>query len=321
MSFFQQLKNDLNPFDGPKVNNEPKVGVNFEIPTTTPKKAPTNAYDPNSEIDNLNKQIAAEQAAYKTLQASQAAQPKLPVYNTTAAYATAQKAATAAVDPVYQDKLTQFLQQEKLGTTQATTAEANTEADVASSLANATADNATTRARTSADTATNIGDVNQNETNTQADTGTVFDRARTALLGGVAKSGLTTSGIGRNQEGQAITDRNQSETQQTQGFDKSRRDIHTAATRTFEDLATSDTRNTTAAATTTARAKQGLQDYIDNANLSEQAFRTNNEEARQGAIESATGNEYSKGVQQFIASLIGSGARAQDVALAQQVYG
>jgi hypothetical protein len=323
MSFLQQLKNDINPFDGPKAGavKDGSVNINFagqapNVPTVKPS-----VYNPNSDIDALNKQIAAEQAQYQALQAQQAAQPKLPVYNTAAAYANAQKAATSAVDPVYQDKLSQYLQQEQLTTAQNTTAEQNAEADAASTLSNQTTDNATNRTRTAADEVTNTGDVNQNETNVQADTGTAFDRARTALLGGVANAGLTTSGIGSQKAGQAIADRNQSEGEQTQSFDNSRRDIHTAATRTFEDLATSDTRNTSAAATTTARAKQGLQDYIDNAALGEQSFRTQNEQERQGAIESATNSQYQQGVQQFIASLIGSGARAQDVALASQVYG
>lgn len=321
-SVFHQALADLNPFDGPKQPTIPNYKPNT-VTFGAPAKAPTStpAYDPSSDIAALNKEIAAEQANYNALETQIAAQPKLPVYNTTAAWANAQSAATATVDPVYQDKLNQYLQQEQLTTSQNTTAEQEAEADATSTLANQTADNATSQSRAQQDQTTQTGDVNENENNAQTDTGTAFDAARTALLGNVANSGLTTSGIGQNQTQQQINNRNQSETESTEGFDNSRRDIATAATRTFQDLATSNTRNTAAAATTTSRAKQTLQDYIDNANLAEQQERTSNESDEQAAIASATNDNYSKGVQNFIASLIGSGTPAQDVQLAAQVYG
>lgn len=327
MSFGSVLKGaiaQVDPFDNGATYGTYNNGIHAKPPTTTTIKAPavkTPSYDPNSDITALQKAIADQQASYAQLQAQQAAQPRLPVYDTSAAYANAQKAATAAVDPVYTDKLNQYLQQEQLGTTIQTRKTGEAVSDIATNLGNETADNATNRTRTAADEATNVGDVGQTETNFQQDSGTAFDRARTALTGKVANSGLTTSGIGQGEVAAATADRNQAEKEQTQNFDSSRRDIHTAAQRTFEDLATSDTRNTAAAATGTTRTNQQLQDYIDNANLEEQQFRTGNEQERQAAIAAGTNDQYKTGVQQFIASLVGSGARAQDVALAAQVYG
>lgn len=301
-------------------------GAQYEAQTAAIRAArvvPTNSggYDPSAAIAAANASAQAAAQNYAAIQAQLAAQPRLPTYNTAAAWANAQKAATAAVDPVYTDKLNQYLQAAQLGKTVQTRKQGEQEADIASTLTNQTADNATTRIRTGEDQTTRLGDVGTNEVNYQADSGTAFDQARTALLGDIANSGLVTSGIGQGKVASTTAQRNQTDNEQTQQFDASRRDINTTATRSFEDLATSDTRNTSAAATGTARSKQELQDYIDNANIEEQGFRMNNEADRQAAISQATGAEYKTAVQQFIASLVGSGARAQDIALASQVYG
>lgn len=302
--------------NNPYAVGQTSTGATVYNPTPT-----TPAYDPNGAIAAANAAATTAAQNLAAIQAQVAALPKLPAYDTTAAYASAQKAATAAVDPVYQDKLNQYLQQEQLTTAETTRKEGETEAGIATTLGQQTEDNATNRTRTGEDQTTKIGDVNTNEGNFQQDSGTAFDRARSALLGTVAGSGLTTSGIGQGQVAASTADRNQAEKEQTQTFDASRRDINTAATRTFADLATSDTRNTSAAATNTTQAKEGLQDYIDNANLDEQNFRTTNESDRQAAISGATQQEYSTGVNNFIASLIGSGARSQDVQLAKEIYG
>lgn len=313
---------ELNPFDSGKTY------ATYNPPATTTPKAPTVStagsganYDPSSDIDALNKEIAAEQANYQALQNQVAAQPKLPVYNTSAAWANAQKAATAAVDPVYTDKLNQYLQQEQLDTAQQTAKDQSADTAADTALANQTADNATTQTRATQDQTTGINQTNQSEGNYQADSGTAYDQARNALLGTVANSGLTTSGIGQGQVASSQAARNQGDVEQTEGFDNSRQAINTTAQRTFEDLATSNTRNTAANATTKAADATDLQNYIDNANLAEQQERTQNELDEQSAIASTTNQEYQQGVQQFIASLVGSGARAQDVALASQVYG
>lgn len=276
-------------------------------------------FDPNGAIAAANQRATEAANALAAAQAQAAAQPKLIKYGGT--YADAQKQVQGTVDAVYQDKLNQYLQQEQLTTTQETRKAGETQADIAGNLVNQTADNATNRKRTGEDQTTKLGDVGTSETNYQADSGTAFDQARTALLGSIANSGLTTSGIGQGKVASSTAQRNQGDMEQTQQFDANRRDINTNATRTFEDLATSDTRNTQAAATGTARSKQGLQDYIDNANLAEQGFRTDNETSRQGALQIATNDQYQTGVRNFIASLVGSGARAQDIAATASIYG
>lgn len=294
-------------------------GGGFSVPNSSSSTSGAPGYDYQGAINAANQSAAAAAQYAQAVQAQIAAQPKIISYNGT--YQEAQQQVQGAVDAVYADKLNQYLQQENLGKAQQTRQESEKEADIAGTLTNQTADNATTRTRTGEDQATKIGDTNLNETNYQADSGTAFDKARTALLGSVANSGLTTSGIGQGQVASSTAQRNQGDQEQTQQFNAQRRDINTSASRTFEDLATSDTRNTQAAATGTTRSKEALQDYIDNANLSEQGFRQDNETDRQGALLTATTDQYQQNVRNFIASLVGSGARAQDIAATAQVYG
>lgn len=302
-------------------------GENYFVPTPQPPKVnnpgkttSTPVYTPPS-TSNLDAQIAALNAQTRALQNQLAAQPRLPYYNTSAAWATAQKAAQGVVDPVYTDKLNQYLQKEQLGIKQSTEQQQAQAADIQTQLQQALQDVATGRTRTGQDQATQLGDVATNETNYQTNEGRAFDQARTALLGGISNAGLTTSGIGKQQETQAITDRNVASGQQTGQFETARRDINTNATRTFEDLSTTENRSNVKATTDTAASQKALQDFIDNAKLDEQGFRTQNEADRLGALATESGNQYKSQVANFIASLVGSGARAQDIALAQQIYG
>ncbi|HET8708927.1 MAG TPA: hypothetical protein VFL85_01460 [Candidatus Saccharimonadales bacterium] len=255
------------------------------------------------------------------LLAQLAAQPKLPYYNTTAALTSAQKKATSLVNPVYVDNLNRYLAKQQAGIGQQTELTGLNKKSLQTALEQTLQDTELNKQRTQEDLTTKLGDINQTETNYQTDEGAAFDKARTALLGNIANSGLTTSGIGQQQEAQAITDRNQASKEQTQQFSNQRRDVNTLATRTFADLETGATR---AKSDTTAKQHVedvNLKDYIQNAKLDEKDFRASNEQARLDAVAKATGQQYQAGLAKFIAGLIGSGARAQDIALAKSVYG
>jgi len=304
-------------------------GANYAFGSPTPKtpsgpsgtvRAPTPA--PSApDTSGLDAQIAALNRQTAALEAQIAAQPRLPYYNTSAAWAQAQKAASGVVDPVYTDKLNQYLQKEQLGIKQQTAEQQAQEAASNTALQQAIEDFTTNTNRENQDLSTNLGDVKTAETNYQRDSGTQFDAARAALLGTIANSGLTTSGIGRQQETAAVGARNTQEAEQQQSFDQQRRDFQTKATRNIEDLTTGKTRTEQKTAIDIADQKRALQDYIDSAAVEEQGFRTQNEADRLAAIANEAQNQYKIGVGNFIQSLIGGGARAQDIALAQQVYG
>lgn len=291
-----------------------------------PKTVATPSYQSSNtgngvDTSAYDAQLAQSNSAIAALQAQIAAQPKLPYYNTTQGYATAQQNAQNLVDPVYVQKLQAALAPIQLGITQSTAQTATDKTAIQTQLQQSLADNATAQQRAQEDQQTSLGQIGQDETNYQQDEGTQFDQARQALLGNIANSGLTTSGLGQQQNANAITARNQASNEQEQQFQGGRDAANTLATRTFQDLSTSSTRANQGAAAQTAQKDTDLQNYIDNANLQTTKAQTQNEADRLEAVASETQNQYQLGVANFINSLIGSGARPGDVQLAQQVYG
>ena len=320
----QGVYHQVNPWDNNRTfdtNAAGKApGYRQVTAAPTPKPTPIPNYDPSGKIAASNAALEASRNSLAAIQAQMAAMPRIQAYDTTAAYANAQKTAQGKVDPVYADKLNQYLQGAKLKRDQETRTAAERQADIANSLSQTNEDIARNRTRTAEDEATSTGDVALNETNFQENSGTAFDRARTALIGNLGSTGADQFGLGQNQVQQTIDDRNSAENQQTQQFDTQRRDIKQNAFRTFEDLETSGVRASGAAETGTKRSKQALQDFIDNASLEEQGTRVNLENERQGALFNETQNQYKVGAQQFIASLVGK-ARDQDIIATKQFLG
>jgi hypothetical protein len=293
-------------------------------PPAAIKAVSTPSYQPSTtRIDTsaTDKAIADSNAAIKALQSQLAAQPKLPFYDTSSAWARAQKGAENAVNPVYTDKLNQYLEKARLKRTQTEEQTGINKAGINTGLQQTLEDVLTQRGRTEEDTATTLGDLSASEAFDQQQGGTQFDRARSALLGDVANAGLTTSGIGQQQDQQAITDRNALEAEQTRQYDKQQKAAETLKTRTFEDLGKSETRAKGEAETRTKQEDINLKNFIDTAGLEEKETRTQNEIERLNAVAGETDNQYQVGVADFIRGLIGSGARAQDIQLAQQIYG
>lgn len=297
-------------------SNDPGKVYTFGAAAPTPAAAAK-----TSAASALDKQIADSTATIKALQYQIAQQPKLPYFDTSANWAKAQSAVTGSVHDVYNDKLNSFLAKQALTQKQKTE---DTNANINQldlSLSRSLADNAETRTQTDEDVTNKLGDIGANENSFQTQEGNSFDKARTALLGTIANSGLTESGIGRGQEASAITDRNLSSADQVREFNNQRRDTNIFKERTFGDLEKSDTRNTEDTATSKAMDTKQLQDYIDTAKLTENDFRTDNETAMQNELYSATSKQAGINVNDFIASLVASGARPQDIALAKSIYG
>lgn len=290
--------------------------------TASPKPVSTPTYNPSStrvDTSALDKQIADSNKALEAMRAQLAAQPRLPVYNTANAWASAQSRAENIVNPVYLDKLNQYLEAARLKRTQTEEQSALNKKDINTSLTQSLEDSATARARSSEDAATNLTDINATSGEYQKDSGTQFDRARMALLDAGGEYGA--SGLVRQQETNAMADRRREESAQERQFEGQRKAVETLKTRTFEDLEKSDTRAKGGAEAKIQREDVNLRNFIDNAALEEKDYRTQNELERQSEIAKQTSNQYSVGVRDFINSLIGSGARSQDIALAQQVYG
>ncbi len=291
-------------------------------------QAPKPPTSPSYSSDTTSAAIAALHGQYddlmkqsQALQAQLAAQPKLPKFDYAGSYANAQATAANTVNPVYQDKLNQYLSKAQAALGQKQVDVSRNKEDIQTSLTQALQDSQTNRQQTNEDVATKLGDIGANEGSYQIQEGRQFDAARTALLGDVANSGLTESGIGQGKINNATVDRNNASADQVRTFDNQKRDTNLFQTRTLADLDKSDTRAKGGADRSTQAQDIDLNNFIQNSQLDEQGFRANNEMDRVGAVNSATQSAYQNIVAQTIAALSGGGARAQDVALFKQVYG
>lgn len=282
---------------------------------TTPTTPPANPQP------DFNAQLASYTAQLKALQNQIAQQPKIYSYNVADASAKARAAAEQAVNPYYTQQLNKFLEQEQIKQKRAQEDSAYQQQQLDQALQDALTASQTSRQRTEQDAATKLADV-QNASdyyqNTEANT---FDKARQALLTNVAQSGLTTSGLGQQQQNEQIQNRNIESAQQQRSFNAQTDAINTLKTRTFEDLQRQDTnaqRNTT-------QNKQRVQVDLDRAlqdiGYETDAFKAKNEYERLNALVGEEAKQYQLGVNQFIQGLAAKGARAQDIQATRALYG
>ena len=272
-------------------------------------------------IADLKTQTEALMRQTNSMNAELAARPKLPSFNYADTYSRAQNTAASTVNPIYTDKLNKYLEGKRIRSGQKTTEIERNKQDIATALQQSIEDTNLARGRTEEDATMRMGDITSNENSFQRNEGRQFDQARSALLGDVANAGLTESGVGQNIVQNAVTDRNLASEDQTREFNNARRDTEVFRTRTLADLDTTSAREQGAATRRTEGEDISLRNFIENENFDEGQFRLTNEAERIGSINAATNDAYNKILAQTIASLAGSGARAQDIALFKQIYG
>lgn len=297
-----------NYLDNSKKNADPTRGF-----TAAGAIAPS-LYAGSAEQAKLQSELAA-------LRNQIAQTPRLPRFDTLANYNRAKATATSAVTPLYNKKLTQFLEGQGIKR-DTKTKDANLARDNNQiALTNTLQDNTTSRVRTGEDLASALEQIVQGRDEFLQDEGTQFDDARRALQEETAAGGATDTGLGQQAIQRQLTDRNISSERQVQEFQNQEQAKQLLATRTIDDLATADTR---------AGQKKGQEDkavqidfdsYMASLANEEGQFRLQNDLDMALEIARQTDSYREQGVQQFISGLAGSGARAQDIALAQQVYG
>lgn len=281
-------------------------------PTTPPAPTPTPANPYASEIDALNRQTAA-------LQAQIAAQPKLIYRDTSAAWNAAQNSAASSVNPVYQDNLNREIQKQadalaaQQGTATANKAAADT------TLAQTQQDIQTAGQRSQEDTANAIALNQQQEGNWQTQEGQQSDVAENNARLAAGDQGIMGRGAGALE--QSTINRNATSDQQTQSFANDRDTKAMLNTRTLADLSTKGNRATELNTTQKADIERSLNDFITGQTDELGSFKASNEADRLSALYQATQQQYSTDTANWLASLSKSGARAQDIALASQVYG
>jgi len=281
----------------------------------------------NPPPDNSAADFAKLNAEIKALQNQIAQTPKLPAFDIMANYNRARGQAESAVNPLYERKLREFLDYSSSGRfgapegkvlqTKRQSVELD-RADVDRSLSESLEDSEVTRARTVEDVAAALERIGLGEDRFQVQEGRQNDASMRNLAREVAASGLTGS-MGSSQVREATRVRNEASQQQTEEFQGQRDAKQIFQTRTFEDLARSDTRVGNKATAAKKGIQLDLDSYIDKLAFEEQGFRLDNEAKRLSDIVGQTEGYRTQGVAQFLASIRNS-VRPQDFALAMQTY-
>lgn len=283
------------------------------IPVATVQNDPTAAY---------YQQIIAETRKQNALMAQQiAAAPKLIKYDTAGAAVNALSQATSAQTPLYTQKLNDYLAKTTIQRNQENRNAQQAIQDAQDQLSATTGGNAITRTRTAEDTANKLADTNAQEGNYFDTSGNQFDAARTALEGANAQAGLSESGIGSQKLNQQQEAQGQDSNEQQRQFEQTKKLTNLFQTRTLEDLGRSDELAKLQEGKTETRTKLDLQDFLDTSAIDENMTRSDLEQQRQGAILLDSTTRQKNAANAFIASLVASGARPQDIALAKQIYG
>lgn len=275
----------------------------------------------NVNLDALTKRASDAEAAARAAQYALAAQPKVQNFDVAGAYARARSAAEGAVNPFYTKKLNDFLAGQEVKKTRAQEDTATASRDVQQALQDATDASALARERTGQDVTTKLGDIGSAENFFQNQEGTQFDRARQAMLSQGAQSGLLGSGLGTQQDANAIADRNTKSAQQQESFDTQKKATELFKTRTFEDLQRSDTlqqRNT-------GQKQQQIQVDLDRAlqdiGHESEGFKFQNEADRLGGILQEQNRQAKLDFSNFISGLVGKGTSARDIEATANIYG
>lgn len=286
--------------------NESNGGHGVLAPTGQPP-APDPGAAPGSDYASLLKQI----------QALSAPQPfNYSTFDTAANSAKARSAAEGAVNPLYQNKLQTFLNQQQVAQSRAQQDAATQQQQLQEALTNTLSANATTGARATQDAQTNIDATNNQADQFQQDSGTAFDTARNTLAGNVAGAGLTGSGLGAGQQATAQANRNTTEGRQVQTFNTAKDATNLLKTRTLEDLGTSGAQATQKTTEGQAASKLNLDRTIEDLNSQTAAERNNEELQRQQDILQQQQQYEKSGFDQFLGTLSG-----QNRANTAQVYG
>lgn len=267
------------------------------------------------------KELAAMRSERNQLAAQLAAQPVLPDFDILGGYNRAKKQATRAVTPLYNKKLNLFLEGQGIKKQEKKQTYGLERENNRMGLANQLEDNQTTRTRTGEDLLNVLQDIVGNRENFLQDEGTEFDDARRGLQEDIAAGGATDTGLGQQAIGRQMTDRNISSERQMEEFENQEAAKRLLATRSISDLATSDTRSKQQKGQLDKAAKIDFDSYMKSLANEEKSFRLTNQLERSLEIARQSQSLYNQDVAKFIAGLGGQGYRAQDIALAKQVYG
>lgn len=288
------------------------------------------AYDKN-EFNNLVKNYynqyvngaAADQRAsdMATMAAAmRTPQPRFVNYDITGSWNKAREMATQAVSPIYQQKMTDFInrQQQELGRKQTDTATGKSALDQA--LSRLMQDTGTQRTRTAEDTATNIQDINDSLAFNTRQESLNYDSANRALTEGLGAGNMAESGLGQQQLQEAQLARREQSNETIRQSDNKVEAQNTLMNRTFEDLTTKETRSGEDTTAGKQKLDLDLERFIEDQAYEKDQTQKNNDLQMAADIAQKSVGIQGQLVDQWIASLAGKGYTAQEIANAASIY-
>ena len=296
--------------------DQAKKGGYYQPPKSTPKPTNTSSYD--REMDALQNELAALRSAQKQVYIPPV--PRIARYDSMAGYNKAREMAAAAKNPIYNQKMTDFINRQNQLLTRQKTDVTNQKGALDQSLARLLEDSGVMRARATEDRDSNVEDIQATRAAEARAEGLDFDAAYRAMTEGLGAANMAESGLGQQQIGDAITARNTMSNEQVRQSENKIEAQSTLLNRTFQDLEISDTRNTE---DTTAKKTQldlDLERFIEDQAYDRDQFKTVNELERQAAISQATSGYQRQLVDQWIQSLAGQGYTAEEIGIAASIY-
>lgn len=215
---------------GKATGNLYNAGQNL-VGTATSFASKSNAYyDAQSAL--LKAQLARLQAE---------ANVKIPNLNVSDVWNQSYNAAIGSVSPYYQRQLDLFLEKQNTERARAYETRDIEVTNLVKELQNYLTGTGIQRTRTGEDVTTKLGQISEDERLRQQQEAQQYDIGRRGLQQQTAQAGLTFSGLGRQQLGQAAQQRKFTETQQVQEVKRQKAASELYRTRTFEDLARGET--------------------------------------------------------------------------------
>lgn len=247
-------------------------------------------------------------------------EPRFINYDIKGSWDKARQMASKAVSPIYKQKMTDFINRQKVELGRKKTDVTQGKSALDQALARLMEDTGTQRTRTAEDAATNIQDINDTLAFNTRQESLNYDAASRALNEGLGAGNMEESGLGRQQVEEANLARREQSNETIRQSDNKIEAQNTLMNRTFEDLQVKETR---AGEDTTSGKKKldlDLERFIE-----DQAYDKDQKKKELALAKAADIAQKSIGLQgqlvdQWLASLSGKGYTAQEIANAASMY-
>ncbi len=282
----------------------------YTPPKSTPQPTPSNDSYYDQRIAELTKALS-----------NRTPTPRFINYDITGSWNKAREMAEQAVSPIYQQKMTDYINNE-YNKNIARARDDNTTGKSALDLALSRLfeDTGTQRARTTEDTATNIRDIRDTYAFQDRTDSLNFDAASRALTEGLGAGNMATSGLGQQQLQEAQLQRREMSNDQIRQTDNKIEAQNTLMNRTFDDLTTKETRSTEDTATGKAKLDLDLERFVEDQEIALDQKRKELDLSKAADIASKSIGIQGQLVDQWIQSLAGKGYTSQEIANAAATY-